>query len=392
MHRIKHLFENLVHFTDIPVPKLIVLFPKVPISINNKVKLESITNTAFKNSQDGFVNLGHLVLKDQRTAVLDHLKFTLLFISMGHYETLGVRQDASVDEIRKAYRNLARINHPDKGGDAEKFKEIGQAYEVLNDPDRRARYDQFGTDEPQQQMPHGPDISEIFQHMFGGMGAQQQKNRDRHHTIDLTLEQVYTGADKTIKVPVTKHCQSCAMTCPRCQGKGMMVQEMMGMMGQMFARSCDQCHTAGVIRKGCPGCNHKKTHVDTVMINLHIEKGIHSGTQHRLKGLGEQSRSNRETTGDLIITFNVKPHPKFERRGEDLRYVMTVTFQESVEGLDVTVPHFGGPVQFNTLKEFGILDPRKDYVIQGKGLNDKANLLVNFDVQYPRLVLPDSAV
>jgi DnaJ-class molecular chaperone len=321
--------------------------------------------------------------KEACFARLHLLKFTLLFISMGHYETLSVKQDASPDEIRKAYRNLARVNHPDKGGDAEKFKEIGQAYEVLNDPERRARYDQFGTDDPQQQQPQGPDISHIFQHMFGG-GPQQQRSMDRHHAIDLTLDQVYTGADKTIKVPVTKHCQSCATTCSRCQGRGMMVQEMMGMMGQMFARPCDQCQTAGVVRKGCPGCNHKKSHVDTVMINLHVEKGLHSGTQHRLQGLGEQARSNRERTGDLIITFNVKPHPKFERRGEDLRYVMTVSFQESVEGLDVTVPHFGGPVKFNTLKDFGILDPRKDYIVKGKGLNDNANLLVNFDVQYPK--------
>jgi DnaJ-class molecular chaperone len=327
--------------------------------------------------------------KEGREAPLRLLKFTLLFISMGgYYETLGVDQSASADDIKKAYRNLARVNHPDKGGDAEKFKEIGQAYEVLNDPERRARYDQFGTDDPQQQQgPQGPDISHIFQQMFGGMGGpQQQRTTERHHTIDLTLEQVYTGTDKTIKVPVTKYCQSCAVTCPRCQGRGMMVQEMMGMMGQMFARPCDQCQTAGVVRKGCPGCNHKKTTVDTIVINLHVEKGIHSGTQHRLQGLGEQARSNRERTGDLIITFNVKPHPKFERRGDDLRYVMTVTFQESVEGLDVTVPHFGGPVQFNTLKQFGILDPRKDYVVKGKGLNDRSSLLINFDVQYPKLV------
>lgn len=306
---------------------------------------------------------------------------------MSYYETLGVEKSVSTDEIKKAYRTLARINHPDKGGDAEKFKAIGQAYEVLSDPDRRARYDQFGTDDPhQQQQQQGPDISHIFQHMFGGGmgGPQQNRSMDRQHTIDLTLEQVYTGVDKTIKVPVTKHCQSCAAACSRCQGRGMMVQEMMGMMGQMFARPCDHCHASGVVRKGCPGCNHKKAHVDTVMINLHVEKGIHSGTQHRLHGLGEQARSNRERTGDLIITFNVKPHPKFERRGEDLRYVMTVTFQESVEGLDVTVPHFIGPVQFNTLKDFGILDPRKDYVVQGKGLNTNSNLLINFDVQYPK--------
>jgi DnaJ-class molecular chaperone len=308
---------------------------------------------------------------------------------MDYYETLGLGRDASLEDIKKAYRKLAMKYHPDRGGDAEKFKEIGQAYEVLSDPERKGRYDQFGTDEPQQQMPHGPDISEIFQHMFSGGGGfpgmgPQQRSMDRRHTIDLTLEQVYTGTDKTIKVPTVKHCQSCMMTCPKCQGRGMMVQEMFGMMGQMFAKPCDECKTAGVVRKGCPGCNHKKHTVDTVMINLHVDKGIHSGTQHRLQGLGEQARSNREQTGDLIITFNVKPHPKFERRGDDLRYVMTVTFKESVEGLDVTVPHFGGPVQFNTLKEFGILDPRKDYVIQGKGLTEQARLLVNFDVQYPK--------
>jgi len=308
---------------------------------------------------------------------------------MNHYETLGLQQDASTDDIKRAYKKLAMKHHPDRGGDAEKFKTVGQAYEVLSDPDRRARYDQFGTDDPQQQpQGPGPDISQMFQNMFGGggfPGQQRQQTMDRHHTIDLTLEQVYTGTDKTIKVPVTKHCQSCAMACTQCQGRGMIVQEMMGMMGQLFGRPCDHCHTSGVVRKGCPGCNHKKTLIETMMINLHVEKGIHTGTQHRLQGLGEQARSNRERTGDLIITFKVKPHPKFERRGDDLRYVMTVTFQESVEGLDVTVPHFGGPVQFNTLKEFGILDPRRDYVIKGKGLTATgSNLLVNFDVQYPK--------
>jgi len=386
MHRVKHIFEHLIRITGIPVSKLVVLFPEHPIRLLDEVKFESIANSLFKKSQNGFVNLGHFCL-----VLLGHRGFRpnkvyTAFNSMSYYETLGVERGASADQIKKAYRNLARVNHPDKGGDAEKFKAIGQAYEVLSDPDRRARYDQFGTDVPEQQQgPQGPDISNIFQQMFGGMGGpQQQQNMDRHHTIDLTLEQVYTGVDKTIKVPVTKHCQSCAATCHRCQGRGMMVQEMMGMMGQMFARPCDQCQTAGVVRKGCPGCNHKKTHVDTLMINLHIEKGIHTGTQHRLQGLGEQARSNRERTGDLIITFNVKPHPKFERRGEDLRYVMTITFQESVEGLEVTVPHFGGPVQFNTRKEFGIIDPRKDYVIQGKGLSEKSNLLINFDVQYPK--------
>ena len=307
---------------------------------------------------------------------------------MGHYETLGLSPGASQDEIKKAYKKLALKNHPDRGGDAEKFKEISRAYEVLSDPEKRANYDQFGTDEPQPQM---PDISQMFQNMFAGGGPPGMRgggSRDmnRHHTIDLTLEQVFTGVTKTIKVPVVKPCPMCATTCQQCRGQGMMVQEMFGMIGQIFARPCDACEGTGVLRRGCPGCQHQKKTVDTVVLNFNVEKGIQSGSQHMIRGLGEQARSSRERTGDLIITFNVKPHPKFERRGNDLRYVMTVSFQESVDGLDITVPHFGGPVDLNTRQKFGILDPRKDYVVQGKGMDSNSNLLLNFDIQYPKLV------
>lgn len=306
---------------------------------------------------------------------------------MSHYETLGISKDASLEDIKKAYKKAALKHHPDRGGDAEKFKELSQAYEVLSDPERKQRYDQFGNDEG----PSPVDISQMFSQMFGGGGGgPQQRQMDRHHTIDLTLEQVYTGVSKTIKVPVTKYCPSCAQTCQKCKGQGMLKNMAnMGIMSQIFLSPCDQCQTCGVVRNGCPGCNYKKTKVETVILNLNVEKGIHSGTQHRLQGLGEQARSPREQTGNLIITFNVKPHPQFERRGEDLRYVMTVSFQESVDGLDVSIPHFGGPVKFNTRQKFGILDPRRDYQIKGKGLTERGHLLVNFDVQYPRQ--PDEA-
>ena len=314
---------------------------------------------------------------------------------MSHYETLGTPKDASLEDIKKAYKKSALKHHPDRGGDAEKFKEISQAYEVLSDPERRQHYDQFGPDEPMQQGPNPADISQMFSQMFGGGGGfpgmgGQQRQKDRHHTIDITLEQVFTGVNKTIKVPVTKYCPSCAQTCQKCRGQGM-INEManMGMMAQIFSRPCDQCQGCGAVRNGCPGCNYKKTKIETVVLNLHVEKGIHSGTQHRIQGLGEQARSNKEQTGNLIITFNVKPHPQFERRGEDLRYVMTVSFQESVDGLDISIPHFSGAVKFNTHQKFGVLDPRRDYQIKGKGLTEQSHLLVNFDVQYPRQ--PDEA-
>jgi len=298
---------------------------------------------------------------------------------MSHYEMLGVPREASQDEIKKAYRKLVMIHHPDKGGDSEKFKQISEAYEVLSDQERRARYDQFGTDQPQQ----GPDLSHMFSQMFSQFGGQQGvRDMNRHHTIEITLEQVYTGAEKNVKVPIVKPCPACASACGTCRGQGMVVQEMMGM--NIFARPCDKCEGCGVIRRGCPGCNNQKKMVDTVVINLKIEKGLQSGTHHVLHGLGEQARSARERTGDLIITFVVKRHPLFERRGDHLRYVLTISFQESIDGVDVSIPHFSGTIEFNSRKIFGIIDPRRDYVIHHKGLNHQSDLLVNFDIQYPK--------
>jgi len=299
---------------------------------------------------------------------------------MSHYETLGISNTATADEIKKAYRKLVMVHHPDKGGDADTFKNIGQAYEVLSDPERRGRYDQFGSDEPQH---HNVDISQMFSQMFGGGMRQGSRDMNRRHTIELTLEQVYTGVTKTIRVPLMKPCNACATLCPKCRGQGVMVQEMLGMMGQIFAQPCDQCEACGVVRSGCPACAQQKRTTETITINLQIEKGIQNGAQQSIQGLGEQARSQKERTGDLIITYKVKSHPLFERRGDDLRYVMTISFQESVDGLDISIPHFSGPVAFNTRKTFGIIDPRKDYVIHHKGLNTRSNLLVNFDIQYP---------
>ena len=301
------------------------------------------------------------------------------------YDVLGLTHGASIDEVKKAYRKLAMIHHPDKGGNPEDFKKITQAYEILSDPEKKERFDQFGTTEPPPPQFQGVDISQMFSQMFGGGGGPgfNQRDMNRHHTIELTLEQVFTGITKTIRVPVMKPCPACATQCPKCRGQGVAVQEMLGMMGQMFARVCDHCEGCGIYRNGCPACQQQKRTVDMMNLQLNIPKGVYSGTHHVLQGLGIQARSPKEKTGNLVITFHVKTHALFERRGDDLRYVMTVSFRESVDGLDVTIPHFSGPVSFNTRQKFGILDPRKDYAIQGYGMTSQHLLLVNFDVQYP---------
>lgn len=309
-----------------------------------------------------------------------------------YYQVLGVDRDASDSEIKKAYRKLVMVHHPDKGGDAEKFKEIGHAYEVLTDPQRRANYDQFGSDEPRMGGPDEEDISNIFSQMFsGGFQRQHTPQRDRQHVVHITLDQVYTGVTKTLKVPVVTPCPECQVKCAQCNGQGMINQMAhMGFMTQMFARPCEQCDGQGVMRKGCTGCDYKKKTSDVKTITVNIARGIHHGETRKIHGLGEQARSNKERTGDLIIVIQVVPHPKFERRNNNLRYVMTITFDESVNGLDISIPHFGGPIEFNTKKKFGILDPRRDYVIKGKGLTDDSALLINFDVQYPRVVCDEN--
>lgn len=308
---------------------------------------------------------------------------------MGHYEALGIERNASVDDIKKAYRKLAMRYHPDRqGGDPEKFKEINQAHETLTDPERRARYDQFGTDEPN--MPQqGPDISHIFQSMFGNMnmggGGPPGRRGDHQHVIELSLDEVYNGTTKTIKVTVNKPCFTCQKACPTCRGQGM-IQEVqnMGFLAQMFQRACPQCQGAGRMSHGCPQCQHQKTIKNVVSMNFHIESGIVDGTTKVVEGLGEQPRTPSEQPGNLVIVLRIKKHPKFERNGNDLRYTLTITIEEAISGYEFDIPHFGGTLKMKTHDFAPIVDPRKDYKVQGKGLTKDSDLYINFDIQYPR--------
>jgi len=304
-----------------------------------------------------------------------------------HYETLGVSRGASVDEIKKAYRKLAMKYHPDKqGGDADKFKAINHAHEILSDPDKRARYDQFGTDEPMQ----GPDMADLFSQMFAGgmpgMGPQAPGRRQDHsHVIELTLDEVYHGTTKGIKVSITKPCFACLKKCQQCNGQGMVTGiQNMGFISQMLQRPCHACQTAGQIPTGCPQCQHQRYMTNVVTLNMNIQKGIIDGTSRKIDGLGEQARTPNERPGDLNIIFRFKKHPKFDRNGNDLRYKLSITLEESINGYTFTVPHFSGPLTFSTYDFASVIDPRVDYRVDGKGLTDDSNLYINFDIQYPR--------
>lgn len=305
---------------------------------------------------------------------------------MDHYETLGVERGASIDEIKKAYRKLAMKYHPDRqGGDPEKFKAINQAHETLSDPEKRARYDQFGTDEPGGGGP-GPDMSDLFSNMFGGFGRQEQGRRRNHeHVIELTLDEVYTGVTKTIKISTTRPCFACLRKCAQCNGAGFVTGvQNMGFISQMFQRPCPACQSAGQMPTGCKQCEHKRHTSQSVTLNMNIPKGVADGSSRKIDALGEQPRAPGEVPGDLIIIFRIKAHPKFERNGNDLRYKLTVTLEEAINGYTFTVPHFGGPLTFKTHDFASVVDPRRDYRVDGKGLTEDSNLYLNFDIQFPR--------
>lgn len=317
---------------------------------------------------------------------------------MSHYDTLGIDRSASVDDIKKAYRKLAVKHHPDKpGGDAEKFKGINQAHEILSDPDKRARYDQFGTDDPNAGGGGAPDMTDIFNQMFGGGGmpqAQQRPGRrsDHQHIVELSFDEVFSGVTKTIRATITKPCFSCLQKCGQCGGAGFITGvQNMGFISQMFQRPCPGCQGAAQLPRGCAQCQFTKNVTNATTLNLHIQSGAADGMSHKFDGFGEQARSPNERSGDLIVVFRIKKHPKFERNGHDLRYKLTVSFEESVNGYEFVIPHFGGPMTINTHDLDNVIDPRKEYKVDGKGLTKEANMYINFDVQYPRVRFSASA-
>lgn len=323
-------------------------------------------------------------------------------MSWKHYETLGIPKGSSKEDIKKAYKKLAVQNHPDKGGDPEKFKEISNAYQVLSDDDKRDRYDQLGDDGFNEMSGgndgfHGMDPRHIFEQMFGGgMGGMPFhfdfgfggaphgpiKKKNHLHPIRITLADAYHGIHKTIRVSVQRNCKKCREMCHNCQGRGQVTDmRRMGFITQMMQRPCDRCQGSGSTSKGCNDCERQGTYREEKKLELHIPNGVHSGHKILFEGLGEQSLNDDEIAGDLVFEIHVVPHEHFQRSGDDLMYNTTMSFAESIVGKTITIPHFGGNVDIAT-HELGIIQPNKPYVIPGKGMPN-GNLVITFHIKYP---------
>jgi len=343
-----------------------------------------------------------------------------------YYEVLGVKKSATLDEIKKAYRELALRYHPDrvpheqKKEAEEKFKEISEAYAVLSDSQKRALYDQHGHAGIDQRYAYedifkGADFSSVFQDLgdfgfggglfdeifsglgfdiFGGRSGRgsggRRRGRDLQISVDITLEEAATGTEKTITVPRYETCATCSgsgakpgtkkNTCPQCKGSGRTVVSN-GFF--QLAQTCSRCGGEGsAIQTPCLDCHGEGRAKVTRKIKVKIPAGVDTGAHLRVRGEGESGTAGR---GDLYVIIEVQPNPVFERHDNDVLTEINISLSKAILGDAVEVPTLNGKVSMKIpagtqsgrifrLKEKGIPD------LHGRGNGDE---LVRVNVEIP---------
>jgi molecular chaperone DnaJ len=317
-----------------------------------------------------------------------------------YYEVLEVSREAAAEEIKKSYRKLAVKYHPDKNpGDhaaEEKFKELGEAYEALSDPEKRAAYDQYGhaAFDPRQRARSSAggfhDPFDIFREVFGGAaggsifenlfgGAQQdpsqpQRGDDLRYDLEISLEEAALGCEKEISVTKLDKCETChgsgaesgskLKTCATCGGRG---QVLMSRGIFSIAQTCPSCKGAGrILEKPCKTCHGNGKHERRSKIPLRIPAGVDAGSRLRSSGNGEAGFRGGPS-GDLYVVLYVKEHEIFKRDGDDLICEMPVSFVQAALGTEIEVPTLEGQA---TVKISAGTQPNAVFRIKGKGVKN----------------------
>ena len=343
-----------------------------------------------------------------------------------YYEVLGVSKTATEDELKKAFRKLAKQYHPDanpnnKEEAEKKFKEINEAYETLSDPQKRKMYDQFGPDGPQGFGGGGTggyystgfegfsdfgDIGDIFSSFFGGgFGGRSRKNNngpvqgaDVKSTIDITFEESFLGVEKEIVVTRNETCTTCGGNgakpgtvidkCTVCNGTGQVRQIQNTILGQMqTTRTCGTCGGTGkVIKQPCDVCKGRGKIRKQAKIKIKIPAGIDDGQTIVLRGEGEAG-SRGGAKGDLYILIRVKKHSIFTRNGNDVYCTVPITFTQATLGANLEIPMVDGSKETFQIPE-GTQTATK-FTIRGKGFKNvnstnQGNFVFQVQVQVPK--------
>ncbi|MBA4379454.1 MAG: molecular chaperone DnaJ, partial [Anaerolinea sp.] len=329
-----------------------------------------------------------------------------------YYEILGISRNASVDEIKAAFRNLARQYHPDvsKEADAEeKFKEINEAYGVLSDPDKRARYDRYGRAGLGEMngMPDFAtmDFADIFEELFGGFGfgmgggarsRRPRRGRDLQYQVVLTFEEAVFGVEKEVEITRNEVCSTCRgsgaepgsspQRCATCGGRGEVRQVRQTIFGSMMQSSaCPTCNGRGeVISSPCHTCRGGGLERKTLKKIVPIPAGVDTGTQIRLAGEGEPGVYGGPQ-GNLYLVISVQSHKFFKRRENDILLNLDINIAQAVLGAQIEVPTVDGVDKLNIPAG---TQPGRVFTIKGKGVpylrkNGRGDQLVIFNVEIP---------
>ncbi|GFH51450.1 DnaJ homolog subfamily A member 2 [Chaetoceros tenuissimus] len=307
------------------------------------------------------------------------------------YETLEISKDASEKDIKKAYRRLSRVHHPDKGGDEHKFKEIAAAYEILSDPEKRKMYDQYGLEGVENGSPSagGEDLFSMF---FGGGGRRgprgPKKGPSINHPIKCSLDDIYNG--KTVKLAVNrKVIVGEVKTCSACDGQGakMEVRQIGPGMIQQMQRTCPDCKGQG---------NTAEQNSERKILEVHIEKGARDGQKISFKGMGDEIPGMEP--GDINFIVQVRDHDVFKRQGADLLVQKELSLNQALCGFAFKLTHLDGRQIVIRSKPGEIIKPESTVrnkampyckLIQNEGMPSignpfvKGNLYILFRVTFP---------
>ncbi len=350
-------------------------------------------------------------------------------MSKNYYKILGVEKNATPEAIKKAYRELAHKYHPDKGGDAERFKEINEAYQILSDKDKRAQYDQFGRvfegqgaggfsgfgggmgqdgwfwgrPDANFDFEFG-DLGDIVEEMFGfGTSSRHAKKdnrrgKDIHTELEITLEEAFEGAQKEFTISHYVVCSRCNGSgaepgtkineCFSCRGTGQVQQIKKTIFGSFTRASvCPECGGEGYRpEKPCNVCRGEGRVKFNETIKVAIPAGVDSGQVIKISQQGDAGRKQSKA-GDLYIKISIKPHPIFERRGDDLFAVAPISISTGVLGGEIEIPAIEGKTII--LKVPAGTGSGRVFRVSGKGINHyggfgRGSLYVTVEVQIPQ--------
>ncbi|KAJ9178673.1 hypothetical protein P3X46_010540 [Hevea brasiliensis] len=335
-----------------------------------------------------------------------------------YYEILGVSKNASQDDLKKAYKKAAMKNHPDKGGDPEKFKELAQAYEVLSDPEKREIYDTYGEDALKEGMGGGGgghNPFDIFESFFGGSpfgggssrGRRQRRGEDVVHPLKVSLEDLYLGTAKKLSLSRNVICSKCkgkgsksgaSMKCPGCQGSGMKVsiRQLGPSMIQQMQHPCNECKGTGESiseKDKCVQCKGEKVVPEKKVLEVIVEKGMRHG--QKITFPGEADEATDTITGDIVFVLQQKEHQKFKRKGDDLIVEQTLSLTEALCGYQFVLTHLDGRQLLIKSNIGEVVKPDSYKAINDEGMPMyqrpfmKGKLYIHFTVEFPDSLTPD---